>query len=117
MLRGPSSDLPIYSWYFAADLNIEGTSNQNEMPLFRKESHVRQRAQLLLESHWRPTIVAKNARCHVLTAFRWERKLAIYSDTVIPPYQYTHTQGPSRLITPAALTALIEYQRQKPWLY
>ena len=85
------------------------------MPPFRKEPHVRQRAQLLLESHWRPDAVARDARCHVSTAFRWERKLAIYGDTVIPSHLYTH--GRSRSITPTALRALLDYQRQKPWLY
>ena len=31
------------------------------MPLFRKDPSIRQRAQLLLESHWRPKAVAADA--------------------------------------------------------
>ena len=34
---------------------------------------------------------------------------------MIPRHLYT--SGPSRSLTPAALEALLEYQRQKPWLY
>ena len=87
------------------------------MPPFRKDPSVRQRAQLLLESHWRPQAVARNARASVATAYRWERNIGIYGDPVIPRHLYTHTQGRSRRLTPDALESLIEYQHQKPWLY
>ena len=80
-----------------------------------KEAHVRQRAQLLLESHWRPEAVARDARSSRATAYRWERNIAIYGDTVIPRSLYS--QGRPRRLSPAALDALLEYQRQKPWLY
>ncbi len=85
------------------------------MPPFRKDPHVRQRAQLLLESHWRPDAVAKDAHCSVSTGYRWERNLAIYGDTVIPREKYH--QGRYSSLSPAALEALIEYQRRNPWLY
>ncbi|KAF6238437.1 hypothetical protein HO173_003404 [Letharia columbiana] len=87
------------------------------MPPFRKDPSVRQRAQLLLESHWRPEAVAADACSSVSTAYRWERNLAIYGDTVIPRDRYIHTQGRCRSLSPAALDALLDYQRQKPWLY
>ena len=86
------------------------------MPPFQKESHVRRRAQLLYESHWRPFAVAKDACTSVSTAYRWERNLGIYGDTVIPR-DVRATPGRRRRLSPAALEALIEYQRQKPWLY
>ena len=82
---------------------------------FRKDASVRQRAHLLLESHWRPDAVAKDARCSRATAYRWERNLALYGDTVIP--RSIQTTGRPRGLSPAALEALLEYQRQKPWLY
>ena len=72
---------------------------------------------MLLESHWRPDAVARDARSSVSTAYRWERNLAIYGDTVIPRPLYAQTDGRPRSLSPAALKALIEYQRQKPWLY
>ena len=57
------------------------------MPPF-KELYIRQRAQLLLESHWRPNTVAKDARISRSTAYRWERNTEIYGDTVIPRSLY-----------------------------
>ena len=82
---------------------------------FRKDTSVRQRAHLLLESHWRPDAVAKDARCSRATAYRWERNLAIYGDTVIPRRYYS--LGRSKSITPTALNAMLKYQRQHPYLY
>ena len=76
---------------------------------------MRNRARLLLESHWRPDAVAKNVHVSVATAYRWERNIAIYGDTVLPR-RYCH-QGRPRSLSPAALEALLEYLRQKPWLY
>ena len=65
---------------------------------------MRQRAYLLLESHWRPNVVAKDARCSRATAYRWERNLALYGDTVVlrisPP-------GRQRSLSPAAIEALL----------
>ena len=84
------------------------------MPRF-KEAYIHQRARLLLESYWRPNIVAKDARTSRLTAYRWERNTKIYSDTVIPRSLYT--LGRPYKLLPAVIEALLEYQRQKPWLY
>lgn len=82
---------------------------------FRKDAFVRQRAHLLLDSHWRPDAVAKDARCSRATAYRWERNPALYGDTVVP--RTICTRGRGRKLSPAAKEALLEYQRQKPWLY
>ena len=79
---------------------------------WQKDPSVRQRAHLLLESHWRPDAVAKDARCSRATAYRWERRIAMYGDTVVPRSLYT--PGRRRGLSPAALEALLEYQRQKP---
>ena len=84
------------------------------MPPF-KEPYIRQRARLLMESHWRPDAVAKDAHTSRSTAYRWERNIEIYGDTVIPRSLYT--PGRPHKLSPAALEALLEYQRQKPWLY
>lgn len=81
---------------------------------FRKDVSVRQRAHLLLDSHWRPDAVAKDARCSRATAYRWERNLALYSDSRVPRI---YAPGRQRSLSLAAIEALLEYQRQKPWLY
>lgn len=85
------------------------------MPPFRKDSSIHERAHLLLESRWRPEAVARDAHARRATGFRWERNIAIYGQTTVPHRLYN--PGPSRLISPAALDALLDYQRQKPWLY
>ena len=79
------------------------------MPPFRKDPSVHQRALLLFESHWRPQAVAADARASRTTGYRWERNIAIYGDTVVPPY--LQTRGPRRRLTPSALESLLEYQR------
>lgn len=85
------------------------------MPPFRKDPSVRRRAQLLLESHWRPDAVAQDAHSSTSTAYRWERNLAIYGHTTIPREKYHQGRYPK--LSPAALEALLDYQCQKPWLY
>ena len=59
--------------------------------------------------------MAKDARISRLIAYRWERNIEIYSDTVIPRSLYI--PGRPYKLSPAALEALLKYQRQKPWLY
>ena len=103
------------SWCFVAYPATVPTPKYCAMPPFRKEAHIRQRATLLFESHWRPDAVAQDARASRATGYRWARNLAVYGDTVIPPHLYTH--GPSHLLSPVVLEALIEYHRRKPYLF
>ena len=74
-----------------------------------KEAYIHQRARLLLESYWRPNIVAKDTRISRLIAYRWERNIEIYSDTVIPRSLYI--LGRLYKLSPAIIEALLEYQR------
>ena len=75
------------------------------MPPFRKKLHVRQRAELLFKSHWRPKAVARDNRCSTATAYRLERNIGIYGDTRVPRPIY----GPSRCLTLYILDVLLEY--------
>ncbi len=84
-------------------------------PSFRKDSSIHDRAHLLFESHWRPEAVARDAHMYRVTGFNWERNIAVYRQTTVPRRLYF--PGKSRSLSPATLDALLDYQRQKPWLY
>ena len=85
------------------------------MPPFRKDASVHRRSHLLFEAGWRPEAVASDAHTHRSTAFRWERNLGVYGQTTVP--RHLRSPGPKRSLSPVALDALLEYQRQKPWLF
>lgn len=86
------------------------------MPPLRKDAYTRERAQLLLESRWRPDAIAIDACCSRATAYRWERSIAMYGEPLLP--RRLHGQyGPSQKLSTTAQESLLDYLRQKPWLY
>ena len=83
--------------------------------LGQKDESVHRRGALLFDTYWRPEAVAEDVHIHQSSAYRWERNIAIYGQTTVPRRLFTPGRRPA--ISPAALDGLLEYQREKPWLY
>ena len=42
------------------------------------DSIIKAKTVALLQSHWRPDVVANRSYCHVVTAYRWEGRIQKY---------------------------------------
>lgn len=68
----------------------------------------------LLQSHWKPSVVAQKIRCGRSTPYRWERNIQVYGS--LNPHCHG-IRGRPRKLTTAAKEALLEYQDRHPWAY
>jgi hypothetical protein len=50
-----------------------------------KDTVTRNKAQGLLESHWRPQEVAKKLHLHQSTAYRWESRMQMFNGQIDRP--------------------------------
>jgi transposase len=50
-----------------------------------KDTVTRNKAQGLLESHWRPQEVAKKLHVHQSTAYRWESRMHMFNGQIDRP--------------------------------